>query len=74
MPQDLKDYTDISVVVAFDQNDDIISVEMNSKIGSMSSINESVSYYKQNAILKITKYDGEITEPQWVTDYLAEQL
>ena len=73
MPQDLKDYTDISVVVAFDQNDDIISVEMNSKIGSMSSINESVSYYKQNAILKITKYDGEITEPQWVTDYLAEQ-
>lgn len=72
MPQDLKNYTDISVV-AFDQNDDIISVDMNSKIGSMTSINENVSYYKQNAILKIAKFDGEITEPLWVTDYLAEQ-
>ena len=72
MPQDLKNYTDISVV-AFDQNDDIISVDMNSKIGSMTSINENVSYYKQNAILKIAKFDGEISEPQWVTDYLAEQ-
>ncbi len=55
----------ISVVIDFNSNSDITSVKMNMSVTTPNG--------QQVGNATITKYTGEITEPQWVTDYIASQ-
>ena len=79
MPQELKDIEKFEFVLNFDETEQITSLEMSLKYGEESVVwgdsseNESISYDIQTMNMTISKYAGEITEPQWVTDYLANK-
>ena len=79
MPQELKDIEKFEFVLNFDETEQITSLEMSLKYGEESVVwgdsseNESISYDIQTMNTTISKYAGEITEPQWVTDYLANK-
>lgn len=63
--QQLANLGTVSVVIDFDSNSDITSVKMNMSV--------TVPNGSQHSNITITKYTGQITEPQWVTDYIASQ-
>lgn len=75
IPAELKDWSKVSIIITFDNNDQITKAVLN--INSISpyqtSVNSEMHYVKVSGVITVEKYAGEITEPQWVTDYLAEQ-
>ncbi len=72
MPQYLKDYTDISVLISF-ENDNIKETKMVNNIGAYSVTSENqISYYKNDSTLIVSQYTEAIIQPQWVTDYLGQ--
>lgn len=76
IPQELKDAEKFEISINFDENEQITSLEFSLVYGIMdefSSESEVASYSKNSMNITISKYAGEITEPQWVTDYLANK-
>lgn len=61
----------INVVINFDNNEDIIDVSMLADYVYTTISDYSTKNYKIISSFTIKKYAGEITEPDWVTDYLA---
>ena len=58
-----------TLTITFDNNSDIISLNM--KMNMFMQINDDI--IPDNTIVTIEKYTGDITEPQWVTEYIAQQ-
>lgn len=72
MPQALKENNEASVVINFNKNDEILSVSTKVTNGTQVTVNGNVTLMKNESSVTITKYTGEIVEPQWVTDYKLE--
>ena len=74
MPQEYKDYYDFKIVFDFDNNNQITSFNMDIKyVGVYANPSGSVQYYKVRGEMLTSKYSGEISQPQWVTDYISGQ-
>lgn len=66
----------VIVTVNFDKNSNITKVNATTIMYSVSPSSQNPSVkkmIKQVLNVEITKYTGEIAEPQWVTDYIASQ-
>ncbi len=70
-PQEIKDLIIPKLTLMFDFNNQITGLKI--ILTDLTLDPETNSYLPMTASLTISKYTGEITEPQWVTDYLAEQ-
>lgn len=65
----LKNEATTQLVVNFDNNEDMQNLTL-----SMTSFSQSDdTIIPTTQTITAEEYTGEITEPQWVTDYLAEQ-
>ena len=74
MPQEYKDYYDFKIIFDFDNNNQITSFNMDIKyVGVYANLSGSVQYYKVRGEMLTSKYSGEISQPQWVTDYISGQ-
>jgi hypothetical protein len=73
MPQELKDYQSFTLSINFDNDSNILDTTLTCNSGSFMDMNGNIKYYKTESQLKIAKYNNEITQPQWVTEYIASQ-
>lgn len=58
-----------TLTVSFDNNSDIISLNM--EMNMFTQINDDI--LPNNSVVTIEKYTGEINEPQWVTEFISQQ-
>ena len=65
----IKNEGSATLTITFDNNGDIVSLNM--KMNMFTQINDDI--IPNNSVVTIEKYTGDITEPQWVTEYLAQQ-
>lgn len=74
IPKNLRDWQNVSLLITLDSNDQISSVELSLKnISAQGHPSGNIDYIKVTTDIEITKFTGTITQPQWVTDYLASQ-
>ena len=66
--------TSSQVVLEFNNNNQISNLKLVNNIsGQTASPSDPSASFSSSETMTISPYTGEITEPQWVTDYLAEQ-
>ena len=61
-------------ILEFNNNNQITNLKLVNHIsGQTTSPSDPSASFSSSENMTISPYTGEITEPQWVTDYLAEQ-
>ena len=65
----IKNEGSATLTVTFDNNSDIISLNM--EMNMFTQINDDI--LPNNSVVTIEKYTGEINEPQWVTEFISQQ-
>lgn len=66
--------TSFQAILEFNNNNQITNLKLVNNIpGQTTSPSDPSASFNNFEAMTISPYTGEITEPQWVTDYLAEQ-
>lgn len=75
LTQELKDFQSVNIVVEFDNNNEIvgINIKTNFIVEQPTMDMSSSEYIKTTANCHIVKTDTRTATPQWVTDYISSQ-
>lgn len=69
LSEDLKNWQNVALVITFDDKDQINAAKV--IVNNVQPTDDD--YVKVTTNIEVTKYTGEIKEPQWVTDFVASQ-